>query len=75
MGPARRGVLPAGRLHRTGRPLAATTAGNHPLPVRRARAADHPGLRAYQADPPVLRRAKALAHILASMTIYVGPAR
>ncbi len=27
----------------------------------------------YQADPPVLRRAKALAHILANMTIYIAP--
>src|SRR5512136_562053 len=27
----------------------------------------------YQADPPVLRRAKALAHILANMTIYIEP--
>ena len=26
----------------------------------------------YQADPPVLRRAKALAHTLANMTIYIG---
>ena len=27
----------------------------------------------YQADPPVLRRAKALAHILANMTIAIAP--
>ena len=27
----------------------------------------------YQADPPVLRRAKALAHTLANMTIYIAP--
>ncbi len=27
----------------------------------------------YQADPPVLRRAKALAHILANMTITIAP--
>jgi formate C-acetyltransferase len=27
----------------------------------------------HQADPPVLRRAKALAHILANMTIYIAP--
>lgn len=27
----------------------------------------------YQADPPVLRRAKALAHTLAEMTITIGP--
>ncbi|HXV43677.1 MAG TPA: glycyl radical protein [Anaerolineae bacterium] len=27
----------------------------------------------YQADPPVLRRAKALAHTLANMSIYVAP--
>jgi pyruvate formate-lyase/glycerol dehydratase family glycyl radical enzyme len=28
----------------------------------------------YQADPPVLRRARALAHILANMSIYIAPA-
>ncbi|MCL4300324.1 MAG: glycyl radical protein [Anaerolineae bacterium] len=27
----------------------------------------------YQADPPVLRRAKALAHTLANMSIYIAP--
>ena len=29
--------------------------------------------RTYQADPPVLRRAKALAHTLANMSIYIAP--
>jgi len=28
--------------------------------------------RAYEADPPVLRRAKALAHVLDNMTVFIG---
>ena len=31
------------------------------------------GYQMYQADPPVLRRAKALAHVLSNMTISIGP--